>query len=635
VKIIESTLFHCAIALALIQSVKAAVTFSVTPTAVSNTYTGTITLQVGGLTSGETVVIKRYLDVNTNGVIDADDLMVEDFQLTAGQTGAMVIGGVTNVNVPFNWSTDPNAITTTRNFQSGSLAHTLVAQYLFDVSGPSGHITSSFQVTSSYAQRVTGRVVTGTNAVANAVVMLFPALKHAGWPFPGAVADNSGFYTVEAPVGTYSISAFKSNFVSDPSTAVNLVLTNGETLSANLSLIPTTESISGAIADATTGTGLPGVFVLLKAPSIVGFCFTGTNGHFTAGLPAGECGVVANDDAIGALGYVGLGSDVIVSGTNGSVTNVIIPQTRATALFYGRVTDTLGNPLGGVVMECEDDNQTYDSFASTAADGYYVIGVVGSSDTSDGWNVDIANSHPNYAFSQSLYSYLAFDTAVMANFTGMYSGLVLNGGFQTGSFKYWSLTGDTNSISIDDGSVSGIMPYFGRNEAALRTSGSLGYLSQTLSTIAGASYLLSFWFDNPFGDRGEFLVSWNESTLLDTRNPYANEWTNMQFVVSATGTSTVLEFGFEDDRNYFGFDDVTVLPVSPPVGFGSMGVETNQFGFAIAGTGGLVVVVEACTNLANPVWAPLATNTLTTGSAYFSDPQWTNYPGRYYRLRMR
>jgi len=30
---------------------------------------------------------------------------------------------------------------------------------------------------------------------------------------------------------------------------------------------------------------------------------------------------------------------------------------------------------------------------------------------------------------------------------------------------------------------------------------------------------------------------------------------------------------------------------------------------------------------------PLATNTFTGGSSYFSDPQWTNYPARFYRLR--
>ena len=44
-------------------------------------------------------------------------------------------------------------------------------------------------------------------------------------------------------------------------------------------------------------------------------------------------------------------------------------------------------------------------------------------------------------------------------------------------------------------------------------------------------------------------------------------------------------------------------------------------------------VVEACADLPHPDWAPLATNTLTGGSSHFSDPQWTNYPSRYYRLR--
>ena len=70
----------------------------------------------------------------------------------------------------------------------------------------------------------------------------------------------------------------------------------------------------------------------------------------------------------------------------------------------------------------------------------------------------------------------------------------------------------------------------------------------------------------------------------------------------------------------------------------SFGVQSNQFGFNIIGSSNLVIVVEACTDLFNPVWSPLSTNTLNTpfgtnGTSYFSDPQWTNYPGRFYRLR--
>ena len=65
----------------------------------------------------------------------------------------------------------------------------------------------------------------------------------------------------------------------------------------------------------------------------------------------------------------------------------------------------------------------------------------------------------------------------------------------------------------------------------------------------------------------------------------------------------------------------------------SFGVQTNRFGFIISWATNISVVVEASTNLANPVWSPVGTNTLTGGASYFSDPRWTNYPARFYRLR--
>jgi hypothetical protein len=65
----------------------------------------------------------------------------------------------------------------------------------------------------------------------------------------------------------------------------------------------------------------------------------------------------------------------------------------------------------------------------------------------------------------------------------------------------------------------------------------------------------------------------------------------------------------------------------------SFGVRTNRFGFTITGNSRLIIVVEACTSLANPIWSAVGTNTLTGGSSYFSDPQWTNHPARFYRIR--
>jgi len=64
----------------------------------------------------------------------------------------------------------------------------------------------------------------------------------------------------------------------------------------------------------------------------------------------------------------------------------------------------------------------------------------------------------------------------------------------------------------------------------------------------------------------------------------------------------------------------------------SCGVRTNRFGFNITGTTNIPIVLEACTNLANPTWVPLQSCNLTNGLLYFSDPNWTNYPGRFYRI---
>jgi hypothetical protein len=59
----------------------------------------------------------------------------------------------------------------------------------------------------------------------------------------------------------------------------------------------------------------------------------------------------------------------------------------------------------------------------------------------------------------------------------------------------------------------------------------------------------------------------------------------------------------------------------------------ERFGFTIHGTNGLTVAVEACTNVVNPIWAPLQSITLTSDNFCFTDPQWTNYPSRFYHLR--
>ena len=66
-------------------------------------------------------------------------------------------------------------------------------------------------------------------------------------------------------------------------------------------------------------------------------------------------------------------------------------------------------------------------------------------------------------------------------------------------------------------------------------------------------------------------------------------------------------------------------------GDSSFGMQGNHFGFTIEGTDGLVVVVEASSDMKN--WSTVDTVTLTGGSHQFTDPDTQSHPSRFYRLR--
>jgi hypothetical protein len=104
-----------------------------------------------------------------------------------------------------------------------------------------------------------------------------------------------------------------------------------------------------------------------------------------------------------------------------------------------------------------------------------------------------------------------------------------------------------------------------------------------------------------------------------------------------------------DDGSVFAGDPTTVYYLAGTTGWGSTfggvpavlwnpqaqvpGVTAGQFGFGISGPTNATIVVEACTNLVNPVWLPVATNTLSgSGTGTFSDPQAGSYSARYYRF---
>ena len=165
--------------LPLCQSLLAAVGVSLNPTAVSNTYNGTVTLQVTGLTNGETVLVQKYLDANANGVVDSSDLLWQQFYLTDGK-GGMVIAVVTNFNVPGDTDATKGQITAQLLITSNDFQQSIVAPYLYVVSSPVERwsaITKSFAVTNyPFAQKFTGNVLSnGVTPLPDSVLLLFSA----------------------------------------------------------------------------------------------------------------------------------------------------------------------------------------------------------------------------------------------------------------------------------------------------------------------------------------------------------------------------------------------------------------------------------------------------------------------------
>jgi hypothetical protein len=64
------------------------------------------------------------------------------------------------------------------------------------------------------------------------------------------------------------------------------------------------------------------------------------------------------------------------------------------------------------------------------------------------------------------------------------------------------------------------------------------------------------------------------------------------------------------------------------------GLTAGQFGFYISGPPYGILVVEACTNLSQPIWIAVSTNNLSdTGNSSFSDSHSSSYPRRFYRFR--
>jgi hypothetical protein len=214
--------------------------------------------------------------------------------------------------------------------------------------------------------------------------------------------------------------------------------------------------------------------------------------------------------------------------------------------------------------------------------------------------------------------------------------LVQNGGFETGDFTGWTQSGNTGYTTVSSGSSQ--FAHSGTYGARMGPVGSLGYLSQTLPTVAGQNYLLSLWLDSPNTSGtltpNEFSVLWNGSKIFDQLNIGKIGWTNLQFVVTATSSSAVLQFGFRDDPYYLGLDDISVTPI-PMTTFqpATLTQTNNDFKFTWNAITGLVYQVQFKTNLLQTNWTVLINIAATNTAMTFVDTNpITGSPQKFYRL---
>jgi len=197
---------------------------------------------------------------------------------------------------------------------------------------------------------------------------------------------------------------------------------------------------------------------------------------------------------------------------------------------------------------------------------------------------------------------------------------VVNGGFETGDFSAWTFSsfGYDNTIVSN---ASSFNPHSGTYAAQFhKNTGGLASLtmSQTLATLSNQVYLLSLWVNSVTNGGG--LVDWNGQILVnESFNP---GWTNLQFVVTATGSSTILKFVTAYDTT--SLDDVSVIPLPP--GYNHITAQLLNGGNVRLSFTGLSPVLndqavsfgqlfqvqlyalDRTFNLVTPNWVPQATN---------------------------
>jgi hypothetical protein len=138
--------------------------------------------------------------------------------------------------------------------------------------------------------------------------------------------------------------------------------------------------------------------------------------------------------------------------------------------------------------------------------------------------------------------------------------LIQNGGFETGDFTGWTLSGNSGFMGVQCPGP-GTTVFQGNCSAFAGPVGSLGFLSQGITTAIGDFYTLSLAWNGDGGTPGEFNVELNGNPLLDLVNPGpTNGFRTPSFIFRSTQISNTVTFSFRDDPGFIFLDAVSVVP---------------------------------------------------------------------------
>ena len=168
------------------------------------------------------------------------------------------------------------------------------------------------------------------------------------------------------------------------------------------------------------------------------------------------------------------------------------------------------------------------------------------------------------------------------------ANLVVNGGFETGDFSGWSSTGDTDGTFVRHTRRSGAWGAF------LQTSNGYHHLDQSISTVAGHTYAVSFYLFSEQAAVGTannfFNATFYGTDLVTFTNGPEFDYTPFGGTVTASSNSTLLAFNSRHPAGFFGtgffaLDDVDVTDLTPTGGGGGAVPEPASWAMMIVGFG--------------------------------------------------